>query len=62
LLCERFFGGFLPPVLPFGAILTAAGLAGDDAPSTLASFAVLIVWAGALVLAAQQYFLRRDVT
>jgi ABC-2 type transport system permease protein len=62
LLFERFFGGFLPPILPFGAILTAAGLAGDDAPSTLASFAVLTVWAGALILAAQQYFIRRDVT
>ena len=37
LLVERLFAGFLPPVLPFGAILAAVGMAGDDAPATLAS-------------------------
>jgi ABC-2 type transport system permease protein len=45
LLVEKLFGGFFPPVLPFGAIMAAVGLAGDDGPSILASLALLAFWA-----------------
>ena len=62
LLVEKLFGGFFPPVLPFGAILAAIGMAGDDGPGILASFAVLTSWAGALVLLARYRFITRDVT
>ncbi len=61
LLVEQFFGGFFPPVLPFGAILAAVGMAGDDGPGVLGSFVVLTAWAGALVVAARG-LLGRDVT
>jgi ABC-2 type transport system permease protein len=52
LLVEKLFGGFLPPALPFGAILAAVGLAGDDGPGIGASLALLVVWAGAFGLGA----------
>ncbi len=61
LLVETFFGGFFPPVLPFGAILAAIGMGADDAPGSLASFAVLTTWAAALSVAAS-HFIKRDVT
>jgi hypothetical protein len=61
LLVETFFGGFFPPVLPFGAILAAIGMGAEDAPGSLASFAVLTTWAAALSVAAS-HFIKRDVT
>jgi hypothetical protein len=61
LLVETLFGGFFPPVLPFGALLAAIGMGGDDGLGSLASFAVLATWAGALSLAAAR-FIKRDVT
>ena len=61
LLVEKLFGGFFPPVLPFGAIMAAVGLAGDDGPSILASLALLSAWAGVFTLAATRV-VERDVT
>jgi hypothetical protein len=61
LLVEKLFGGFFPPVLPFGAIMAAVGLAGDDGPSILASLALLSAWAGVFTLAATRV-VKRDVT
>ena len=61
LLVEKLFGGFFPPVLPFGAILAAVGMAGDDGPGIAASLALLTAWAGVLVLAATRV-IERDVT
>jgi ABC-2 type transport system permease protein len=61
LLVEKLFGGFFPPVLPFGAIMAAVGLAGDNGPSILAALSLLAVWAGALSLAASR-FIKLDVT
>ena len=61
LLVEKLFGGFFPPVLPFGAIMAAVGLAGDDGPGILASLALLSAWAGVFTLAATRV-VERDVT
>lgn len=61
LLVEKLFGGFLPPVLPFGAIMAAVGLAGDDGPGILASLSLLAAWAGVFTLGATR-FIKRDVT
>lgn len=61
LLVEKLFSGFLPPVLPFGAILAAVGLAGDDGPSIAPSLALLAGWAGLLTLSAT-HVVKRDVT
>jgi ABC-2 type transport system permease protein len=61
LLVERFFGGFLPPVLPYGSLLAAAGLAGDDGPGILASLSVLAAWAALLAVVSRR-FTRLDVT
>ena len=61
LLVEKLFGGFFPPVLPFGAILAAVGLAGEDGPGIAASLALLTAWAGVLGLAATRC-IKRDVT
>ena len=36
LLVEKLLGGFFPPVLPFGAIMAAVGMAGDDGPGIAA--------------------------
>jgi hypothetical protein len=59
---ERFLGGVLPPVLPFGALLSAVGLAGDDAPSTAVSLAVLAAWTAGLAGLARARFVEKDVT
>ena len=61
LLVEKLFGGFFPPVLPFGAIMAAVGLAGDDGPSILASLALLSAWAGVFTFGATRV-IKRDVT
>ena len=61
LLVEKLFGGFFPPVLPFGAILAAVGLAGDDGPGILAALSVLVAWTAVLTLVARR-FIRLDVT
>jgi len=61
LLVEKLFGGFFPPVLPFGAIMAGVGLAGDDGPGILASLALLSAWAGVFTLAATRV-VERDVT
>jgi ABC-2 type transport system permease protein len=52
LLVEQFFGGFFPPVLPFGAILAAVGMGSDNGPGVLGSFAVISGWACVLVVTA----------
>ncbi len=62
LMVERFFGGLVPPVLPFGGLLAALGMAGDDGPGVLASLSVVTAWAGALVVLANYRFIRLDVT
>jgi len=61
LLVEKLFGGFFPPILPFGAIMAAVGLAGDDGPSIAASLALLTAWVGVFTLAATRV-IKRDVT
>jgi ABC-2 type transport system permease protein len=61
LLVEKLFSGFFPPVLPFGAILAAVGMAGDDGPGILASLSLLGAWAGVFVLVANR-FTKLDVT
>ena len=58
-LAEILFGGFLPAVLPFGAMLAAIGIGAHE--DGLASLAVLTTWAGALVLAAA-HLIKRDIT
>jgi hypothetical protein len=61
LLVEKLFGGFFPPVLPFGAIMAAVGLAGDDGPGILASLSLLAAWAGVFTVGATR-FIKLDVT
>jgi ABC-2 type transport system permease protein len=61
LLVEKLFGGFFPPVLPFGALLAAVGLGGDDAPGIVTALALVSAWASLLGLAAGRA-IRRDVT
>ncbi len=61
LLVERLFGGFFPPVLPFGALIAAVGLAGAHAPGIAASLALLAAWGAGLGLVAGR-FAERDVT
>jgi hypothetical protein len=61
LLVEKLLGGFFPPILPFGAILAAVGMAGDDGPGIAPSLALLAGWAGVLTLAAT-HVVERDVT
>jgi hypothetical protein len=61
LLVEKLFGGFFPPVLPFGAIMAGVGMAGEDGPGILASVALLSAWAGVFTLAATRV-VKRDVT
>ena len=61
LLVEKLFGGFFPRVLPFGAIMAAVGLAGDDGPGILASLSLLAAWAGVFTLGATR-FIKLDVT
>ncbi len=58
---ERFVGGFLGPVLPFGALLSAVGLAGDDAPAIAVSLALLAGWTAALAGLARWRFVDLDV-
>ena len=61
LLVEKLFGGFFPPVLPFGAIMAAVGLAGDDGPASRRRSRLLAAWAGVLTFAATRV-IERDVT
>jgi ABC-2 type transport system permease protein len=62
LLLEILFGGFFPPVLPFGSIIAADGLAGTSGPGVLQSLGVLGAWVCALSLLARHHSIRRDVT
>lgn len=61
LLVEQFFGGFFPPVLPFGATLAAVGMGGEGGPGVTSAFVVLVAWAAALVVVAGR-LTERDVT
>jgi hypothetical protein len=62
LLAERFLFAGLPAILPFGGLLGAVGLTGDDGPSVAASLAAAAVWAAALATLARVRFIGRDVT
>jgi hypothetical protein len=59
---ERFLGGVLPPVLPFSSLLAAVGLAGEGAPATGVSLAVLAGWTAAFACLARRRFLDLDVS
>jgi ABC-2 type transport system permease protein len=62
LLVEKLFSAFLPPLMPFGSILAAVGMAGDDGPGILAALMSLTAWAGLLAVVAARRFVRLDVT
>lgn len=61
LMVEQLFGGFFPPILPFGAILGVVGMVSEGGPGVLGSFIVLTAWVGVLVAAAVT-LIKRDVT
>ena len=62
LLVEKLFGGFFPPVLPFGAILAAVGMAGEDGPGIAASLATRWPRGPACSRFAATRVIERDVT
>lgn len=60
LLVEKLVGGFLPPLLPFGSLMAAFGLAGAHGPPIAGALAVAAAWAAAAALVAAR-LVRRDV-
>jgi ABC-2 type transport system permease protein len=60
LLVEKLVGGFLPPMLPFGSLMAAFGLAGVHGPPIAGSLAIAAAWAVAAALVAAR-LVRRDV-